>query len=103
MDSKTLAATVAKAVTLASCLTAADLQAQQQGKEKCYGVAMAGENGCASADGKHSCGGLSTIDFSGQEWMLVEAGGCEKLGGKLAPFEGIGSPPAPQTATSKRD
>ena len=93
MDRKALAASVARAVAMASCL-ALPAAAAEGGKEKCYGVALAGENGCASADGKHSCGGLSTIDFSGQEWMLVEAGTYTKLGGKLKPFGGFGKPPA---------
>ncbi len=57
------------------------------GKEECFGVAKAGENGCAAANGSHTCGGLAKLDYSGQEWMLVDAGTCGKMGGKLEAFE----------------
>jgi uncharacterized membrane protein len=77
---------VAGAIAAVSTLSAA--AADPKGKEKCYGVAKAGENGCAAANGSHSCGGLSKVNFSGQEWKLVAAGSCEKMGGKLEPFSG---------------
>ena len=54
--------------------------------------------GCAAANGTHSCGGLSKISYSGQEWKLVPAGTCEKMGGKLEPFEG----PSPLDPTQKK-
>ncbi len=54
--------------------------------EKCYGVVKAGKNGCASADGKHSCEGQAAEDGSGQEWVSVPQGLCDKLvGGSLTP------------------
>ena len=82
------AAVVAGATTISVLTTTgADEHAAPQGKEQCYGVAKAGENGCASANGSHTCGGLATVDNSGQEWMLVEAGSCLKMGGKLEAFE----------------
>ena len=31
-------------------------------KEKCYGVAKAGQNDCASSDGAHSCAGQAVSD-----------------------------------------
>lgn len=104
MDKKTLAAAVAGAVALAGHFGVVAAADTSKGKEKCFGVALAGENGCASADGTHGCGGLSTIDFSGQEWVLVEGGTCEKMGGKLEPFAGIGKPPAsaPAPASDKK-
>jgi len=65
---------------------------EAKGKEQCYGVAKAGENACAAANGSHTCGGLSTVDFSGGEWMLVDQGSCVQMGGKLEAFEGLGTP-----------
>ena len=91
---RALAAMVAGAALAAAPATAAD----PKGKEKCYGVAKAGENGCAAANGSHSCGGLSKISYSGQEWKLVPAGSCEKMGGKLEPFEG----PSPLDPAQKK-
>jgi len=50
-------------------------------QEKCYGVAKAGENGCA-ANG-HSCQGQSKVDNDPTEWKNVPKGECEKMGGTL--------------------
>lgn len=44
--------------------------------EKCYGVALAGENDCKAGKGT-SCEGTSTIDYQGNSWSLVPAGTCE--------------------------
>lgn len=48
--------------------------------EKCYGVAKAGKNDCASA-GNNSCAGTSTKDADGKAWMYVPAGLCAKIVG----------------------
>ena len=66
--------------------------ANAQAKEKCYGVAKAGENDCANSAGTHVCAGQATIDYDGGEWKLVPAGTCRRLGGKPEPFQGIGGP-----------
>ncbi len=58
---------------------------------KCFGVAKAGENGCASAAANHSCAGESTINYNGQDWKLVPAGTCTTMGGKEQPFDGKGT------------
>lgn len=52
-------------------------------KEKCYGVAKAGQNDCASANGAHSCAGQAKKDKDPNEWKYVAKGTCEKSGGKL--------------------
>lgn len=81
------AAVVAGAVTMSMRKETPSMETEAPGKEQCYGVAKAGENGCAAANGSHTCGGLATIDKSGQEWMLVEAGTCLKMSGQLQAFE----------------
>jgi uncharacterized membrane protein len=50
-------------------------------KEKCYGIAKAGENNCANLSGTHSCAGEASQDNSPVEWKLVAKGTCAKLGG----------------------
>jgi len=61
---------------------------EAQAKEKCYGVVKAGHNGCGDASGKHSCAGQATKDGSGQEWIALPKGVCDKLvGGSLEPFK----------------
>ena len=59
--------------------TAQQALAQQEGMEKCYGIAKAGQNDCAAADGSHSCAGQSTTDAGGGEWLYVPAGTCDKI------------------------
>jgi uncharacterized membrane protein len=91
MDKKLLTAAVFGAAAAAGAVTVGlikppAMETAAPGKEQCYGVAKAGENGCAAANGSHTCGGLSTIDNSGQEWMLVDGGTCLKMGGKLEAF-----------------
>ncbi len=56
----------------------------EKGTEKCYGVAKAGQNDCASANGSHSCAGQAKADKDMNEWKKVAKGTCEKAGGKLA-------------------
>lgn len=53
-------------------------------KEKCFGIAKAGQNDCASANGSHSCAGQSKQDKHPGDWKFVAKGTCEKVGGKLA-------------------
>ena len=43
---------------------------------KCYGVSMAGKNGCAAGPGT-TCAGTSKVDYQGNAWTLVEEGTCE--------------------------
>ena len=50
-------------------------------RERCYGVAKAGANDCGN--GKHSCAGRAIADAHPEEWKMVPAGTCEKIGGNL--------------------
>lgn len=54
-----------------------------EGQERCYGVAKAGQNDCASS--KHGCAGLAKVDNDPREWKFVAKGTCEKIGGKTTP------------------
>ena len=51
------------------------------GKEKCYGIAKAGQNDCGNLAGTHTCAGQSTVDNDPGEWKIVPKGTCEELGG----------------------
>lgn len=52
--------------------------------EKCFGIAKAGANDCASATGTHSCAGMSKVDADPSEWVYVPTGYCERIvGGQL--------------------
>lgn len=72
------------AAALVMALTAvAAVPAQAAGKEKCYGIAAAGQNDCGNLAGTHSCAGQSTVDKDPGEWKLVATGSCETMGGML--------------------
>lgn len=46
--------------------------------EKCFGIALKGENDCAAGKGT-SCEGTSTVDFQGNAWTYVPKGVCEHV------------------------
>jgi len=85
--------TLALAGSLASALaTIAAPAAHAQEKEKCYGVAMKGQNDCAAGPGT-TCAGTSTMDYQGNSWKAVPAGTCTGMNveghmGMLEPMKG---------------
>lgn len=46
-------------------------------KERCYGVAKAGMNDCATK--AHSCANQATVDNGSDEWIYVPVGVCKKI------------------------
>lgn len=48
------------------------------GKEKCYGISLAGQNDCAAGAGT-TCAGTSTMDYQGNAWKAVPAGTCTTM------------------------
>jgi uncharacterized membrane protein len=79
MNQKRILISSAIAGVLAA-VAGADSMAQDKPKEKCYGIAKAGQNDCGTA--KHSCAGKAAKDNDPAEWKYVAAGTCEKAGGK---------------------
>jgi uncharacterized membrane protein len=65
------------------CVAQAGVASAADEKEKCYGVAKAGQNDCAS--GAHSCAGQAKTDQAADEWKYVPKGTCSKAGGKTTP------------------
>ena len=49
-------------------------------KVKCYGIAKAGKNDCATAS--HGCAGAAKTDNDPAEWKFAPKEECEKQGGK---------------------
>ena len=47
-------------------------------KEKCYGVALKGQNDCAAGAGT-TCAGTSKTDYQGDAWSLVKQGTCTTM------------------------
>jgi len=79
-----LSSALASVMALGLVSQASAQMGSEKGKEKCFGVAKAGENSCANLSGSHSCAGQSTQDKSVEEWKLVAKGTCAKLGGLSA-------------------
>jgi uncharacterized membrane protein len=61
---------------LAGAASAAD-----SSKEKCFGIAKAGQNDCANLSGTHSCAGQAKADMGADEWKYVAKGSCKDLKG----------------------
>ncbi len=70
--------TVALAASVTAALAATATTASAGGKEKCYGVAKAGENTCAAGAGV-TCAGQSKVDYQGDAWKLVDEGTCTTM------------------------
>ena len=68
------AATLMSLVLLAGPAAAAE-------KEKCFGIAKARQNDCASISGVHSCAGQSKVDMDKGEWKYVAKGTCKDMKG----------------------
>jgi uncharacterized membrane protein len=47
-------------------------------KEKCFGVALRGQNDCAAGPGT-TCQGTSSVDFQGNSWKFVQHGSCTSI------------------------
>jgi uncharacterized membrane protein len=82
VSSAVLASAIATAfATMAAAAPLSDAEvkaAMDAGKEKCYGVALKGQNDCAAGPGT-TCQGTSTVDFQGNAWKFVMGGTCTTL------------------------
>jgi uncharacterized membrane protein len=78
MNQRALIAAAAASL-LSTILVSAPAVAQE--KEKCYGIAKAGQNDCANLAGTHSCAGQSKVSDDKGEWKYVAKGTCESMKG----------------------
>ena len=71
--------TLALAASLASTLALSSIpaSAQDANMEKCYGVALKGQNDCKA--GKHDCAHMSKVSYDKASFKLVPAGTCAKI------------------------
>jgi uncharacterized membrane protein len=76
-----IAAALAAAIGTPVLLTAQKPVASPTFKaEKCYGIAKAGKNDCAST-GANSCGGTAKLNGDPKAWIYVPEGYCERIVG----------------------
>ena len=73
-----LAGSFAAALTIAASPAFASPVAAQPGKDKCYGISLAGKNDCAAGPGT-SCAGTSKRNYAGNAWKYVAKGTCTAI------------------------
>ena len=71
------------ALGLVGHAAAADDMSGGKNKEKCYGIAKAGQNDCANLSGSHSCAGQAS-KAGPDEWKYVAKGTCKSMMGMSA-------------------
>ena len=74
----TLAATAVALTALASGAAMAQPKPAQPSMDKCYGVALAGQNDCQAGPGT-TCAGTSKTDYQGNAWKYVAKGTCATM------------------------
>ena len=74
-------AMIAAAAAAVMSLSMVAMPAAAQEIEKCFGIAKAGQNDCASINGVHSCAGQSKVDMDKTEWKYVAKGTCKGMKG----------------------
>ena len=77
MTNKTATLSLALAGALTAALASLPANADSS-KEKCYGVALKGQNDCAAGPGT-TCAGTSKTDYQGNAWKLVPKGTCTTI------------------------
>jgi uncharacterized membrane protein len=84
MNQRALIAAAAATLLSTSFLATSVMAQTAPTKEKCYGIAKAGQNDCANLAGTHSCAGQSKVDNDKGEWKYVAAGTCVGMKGMTA-------------------
>ncbi len=74
------------ALALGAALSTATVssQAKDANTEKCFGVALKGQNDCAAGAGT-TCAGSSAKDHQANAWKLVPSGTCVKTASMTSP------------------
>jgi len=81
MDPSRILIRSAIAALIAAAAQPALAQDNSAERQKCYGIAKAGQNDCGTA--KHACAGEGAkVDKDPSEWKYVAKGTCDSLGGK---------------------
>ena len=75
-----LASAFAVALAAPAILSAQPASMPSFKAEKCYGIAKAGKNDCAS-QGNNSCAGMAKKDGDKKAWVFVPEGYCDRLVG----------------------
>ena len=75
MAGKLTAAALSASLVVALGMVSTATVLADDSMEKCYGVALKGQNDCAAGAGT-TCAGTSKVDYQGNAWKLVPKGTC---------------------------
>jgi uncharacterized membrane protein len=87
----TVAGSLAAALTMIATPVVAAPKPPQPTMDKCFGVALKGDNDCAAGAGT-TCAGTAAADYQGNAWKYVPKGTCDtiktpKVMGSLQPIK----------------
>jgi uncharacterized membrane protein len=74
----TIAGSFAAALAMIAAPASAAPKPPQATMDKCFGIALKGENDCAAGAGT-TCAGTSTADYQGNAWKYVPKGTCSTI------------------------
>ncbi len=74
----TIAGSFAAALTMIATAAVAAPKPPQPTMDKCFGVALKGDNDCAAGAGT-TCAGTAAADYQGNAWKYVPKGTCETI------------------------
>jgi uncharacterized membrane protein len=74
----TIAGSFAAALAIVTSPVSAGPKPPQPTMDKCYGIALKGDNDCAAGAGT-TCAGTASADYQGNAWKYVAKGTCETI------------------------
>ena len=74
----TIASSLAAALTMIAASAMAAPKPPQPTMDKCFGIALKGDNDCAAGAGT-TCAGTAAKDYQGNAWKYVPKGTCAAI------------------------
>ena len=74
----TIVGSFAAALTMVATVAVAAPKPPQPTMDKCFGVALKGDNDCAAGAGT-TCAGTAAADYQGNAWKYVAKGTCDTM------------------------
>ena len=74
----TIAGALARALALIAAPAFAGPKPPQPTMDKCFGIALKGDNDCAAGAGT-TCAGTANADYQGNAWKYVAKGTCDTI------------------------
>ena len=78
LSSLALASALTTALAMVASQASAGPKPPEPTKDKCFGIALKGDNDCAAGPGT-TCAGTSTVDYQGNSWKYVTKGTCDTI------------------------